>query len=79
MNQEQMAICEVINKHFASRYATRANWLWRVPFSTKKKDIGDDYTKEEIFEYLDECYTKLKDFEAALLAKLSEEEIRIEE
>ncbi len=73
MPKEQLELCSIINKHFPSRYYTKENWMWRIPFTTKKKVLGEVYTKEEIYEYLDASLQELKQFESALVETLNAE------
>ena len=58
-------VCDRIEEVFPSRQR-RANWQWRVPFSSRKAKVGDELSEEKVFEQLDKRFDELKAFEAKL-------------
>ncbi len=61
--------CERINEFYPSRIY-KGEWQWRVPFSSTKQAISENYSKEEIFAGLDACLKEIQMFEAELKRKL---------
>lgn len=66
-----IATCTRINQYYPSKIQ-KEDWQWRVPFKTSAVEIGDDYSKEDIFFGLDECLKEIHNFEADLTNKLAE-------
>ena len=67
-----LAICNRINEYYPSKFDKEA-WLWRTPFKTSSVEIGDSFSKEEIFAKLDACLREIQVFEADLKQKLQAE------
>ena len=45
------------------------DWQWRTPFRTKKYDLGETITEEEIFQVLDSCLAEIESFEKDVATK----------
>ena len=67
------AVCERINKYFPSRQQ-KANWQWRVHFSTKHAKVDEEMSDEKVFEQLAKRFDEVRAFEAKLIIALSDEE-----
>lgn len=65
--------CDRINAIFPSRQQ-KENWLWRVPFTTKRAKVDEEISKERVFEQLSKRFEEILVFEAKLTAHLHGEE-----
>ena len=65
-----LAVCEKINEFYPAKFG-KEEWQWRIPFKTTTMEIGEDLSKEEIFEKLDLCLQEILEFESNLQKKLN--------
>lgn len=65
LSDEQRDVCDKINEHFPSRQQ-KANWQWRMPFTTKQVKLDEVLSEDKIFEQLDKKFEELKVFEEKL-------------
>lgn len=64
-------VCDKVNQFFPARIQ-RKDWKWRCPYITKKAQLYEDTTTENIIEILEEQYKALLAFESDLIEKLSQ-------
>ncbi len=62
ITEEFRKICDRINEIYPTKY-DKTDWQWRTPFRTESISIGEEISKEDLFEHLDECLLKVKKFE----------------
>ena len=65
LSDEQRDTCDKINEHFPSRQQ-KANWQWRMPFTTKQVKLDEVLSEDKIFEQLDKKLEEIKVFEEKL-------------
>ena len=65
-----LAVCEKINEFYPAKFG-KEEWQWRISFKTTTMEIGEDLSKEEIFEKLDLCLQEILEFESNLQKKLN--------
>lgn len=66
--QDLREISDKINKLYPKR--NKSDWQWRTPFSTKRKQVDEDFSEEIIFEELDKQFEKVLEFERDLVKGL---------
>ena len=65
--------CEAINSIYPCVKDIN-KWSYMLPFKTKPSVVEDTTTKDDVFTYLDDCFVKLKTFEASLKKLFTETE-----
>ena len=68
ITDEFRATCDEIQKYYPSQI-NKEDWIYRTPFKSSMISY-EDITKDELFSFLDNCMSKIHDFEKDLLSKL---------
>ena len=68
ITDEFRATCDAIREYYPTR-KDKEDWNYRIPFKTTEISF-DGLTKDKLFEYLDNCLSKIRAFEKDLYEKL---------
>lgn len=61
-----------INELHPAKRSKNPDWQWRVCYSTRKAELGEELDEERIFAQLDRMLAQVQKFEAGLKAELAE-------
>ena len=70
ITEEFRATCDEIQKFYPTQ-SNKTEWDYRIPFKTASISF-EGLTKEKLFAYLDDCLTRIQDFENELVIKLKD-------